>query len=97
MELEVLQIIGSSHTSDFVKYLGILIDPYLNWNHHTDFIAPKFTRALGMLTKIKYYVVTTLRSIYFLLLSSVMFYGAHIWGQMVNKHVNWIINCKIVQ
>ena len=42
------------YPSDYVKYLGILIDPHLNWNYHTDFIAPKLSQALGMLMKIRH-------------------------------------------
>ena len=79
------------YPSDFVKYLGIIIDSHLKWNYHTDFIAPKLTRALGMLTKIRYFVdANTLRSIYFGIFSSIMLYGVQIWGQLSNKYVNRI-------
>ena len=83
------------YPSDYVKYLGILIDPHLNWDYHTDFIAPKLSRAKGMLMKILHYVdANTLRSVYFGIFSSTMLYGAQIWGQIINKHENWIIKLQ---
>ena len=83
------------YPSDYVKYLGILIDPQLNWNYHTDFIAPKLSQALGMLMKIRHYVdVNTLRSVYFGIFSSTMLHGAQIWEQIINKHVNRIIKLQ---
>ena len=37
------------YPSKFVKYLGILIDTHLNWNYHIKILAPKLSRAIGML------------------------------------------------
>ena len=39
-----------------VKYLGIVLDPHLNWSHHTNGLASKLTRAAGMLAKIRDFV-----------------------------------------
>ena len=65
------------YPSDYVKYLGILIDPRLNWDYHTDFIAPKLSRAKGMLMKIIHYIdANTLRSS--ILLNFFIYYV--IWG-----------------
>ena len=62
-----------------------------HWNYHTDFIAPKLSRALGMLMRIRHYVdANTLRSVYFGIFSSTMLYGA----QIINKHVNRIIKLQ---
>ena len=77
--------------SDYVKYLGILIDPHLKWNFHIDYIAPKLSRTIGMLSKLRHFVnFHTLRSIYFSIFSSIMVYGSQIWGQISNKHVDRI-------
>ena len=74
--------------SEFVKYLGILIDSHLNWSHHSDSLSTKLTRAIGMLSKIRHYVSeTTLRSIYCGIFSSLLNYGAQVWAQFSNKHV----------
>ena len=42
--------------SNFVKYLDILIDSHFTWNYHTDMLAAKLSRNVGMLTKIRHYV-----------------------------------------
>ena len=74
--------------SDFVKYLGINLDPHLNWSYHTDCLSSKLTRAAGMLAKIRHFVSTaTLRNIYFGIFSSLLTYGCQIWGQFSNKHI----------
>ena len=33
------------------KYLGVMLDPYLTWNDHTDYIGRKISAKLGMLRK----------------------------------------------
>ena len=75
--------------SNSVKYLGIILDPNLNWSHHVDSLSTKLARATGMLAKTRHYVSdTTLRSIYFGIFSSLLTYGSQIWGQYSNKHVS---------
>jgi hypothetical protein len=65
-----------------VKYLGIYIDEHLNWNTHLAELKPKLSRAVGMLSKLRYFVnKETLRMVYFGIFSSIFSYGAQIWGQ----------------
>ena len=74
--------------SKSVKYLGIVIDPHLNWSHHVDSLSSKLSRAIGMISKMRHFVSeTTLRSIYYGIFSSLLTYGAQIWAQFNNKHV----------
>ena len=81
--------------SNYVKYLGILIDPHLNWSYHTDLLASKLSRTIGMLSKIRHFVSNiTLRNIYFGIFSSILMYGAQIWGQVHNSHINRIIRLQ---
>ena len=81
--------------SNYVKYLGILIDSHLKWNYQTDNLASKLSRAIGMLTKIRHYVSkNTLRSIYYGIFSSTLTYGCQIWGQIQNKYVNRVIKLQ---
>ena len=59
--------------SKYVKYLGILTDSYLNWSYHTDMLASKLTRAIGMLSKIRHFVPKgTLHEIYYGISSSIL-------------------------
>ena len=70
------------HPSNFIKYLGIYLDPYLNGYYHCDVLSKKLKRANGMLMKIRHFVQKKdLRAIYFSLFSSHMSYGSQIWGQ----------------
>jgi len=36
---------------DSFKYLGVVLDPYLSWNDHIDYIGRKISARLGMLRK----------------------------------------------
>jgi hypothetical protein len=77
--------------SNSVKYLGVHLDSHLNWSYHVDALAPKLTRASGMLAKIRHYVSEdTLRNIYFGIFHSLMTYAAPVWGQDQNKHIKRI-------
>ncbi len=81
--------------SNYVKYLGLLIDSHLKWNYHTDTLAPKLSRAIGMLSKIRHFVTNlTLRTIYYGIFSSLLTYGCLIWGQIQNKNINRIIKLQ---
>ena len=65
-----------------MKYLGIYIDCHLNWQKQKTELSTKLSRAVGMLSKIRYYVKKeTLRMIYFGIFSSILTYGSQIWGQ----------------
>ena len=75
--------------SSFIKYLGILIDCHLNWQIHSNDLATKLSRAIGMLSKIRHYVkFATLRMIYYGIFSSLLFYGSQIWGQSNSQSIN---------
>ena len=77
--------------SKYVKYLGILLDPHLNWGAHIDVLSGKLNRAAGMLAKIRHYVTNEgVRNIYFSIFSSLMTYASQIWAQFSNKHVTRI-------
>ena len=83
------------YPSKYVKYLGILIDPHLTWKYHVKVLAPKLTRAAGMLRKIRHYVPElTLKNIYHAIFSSIMSYGSQIWGQNMNDHIKRIIKLQ---
>ena len=79
------------YPSKYVKYLGILIDPHLKWNYHVKTLAPKLSRAVGMLAKMRHFVPSdVLRNLYFGIFYSLMTYGSQIWGQYENMHVKRI-------
>ena len=68
--------------STHVKYLGILIDSFLNWNFHIDKLSTKLSCAVGMLAKIRHYInANTLSMVYHAIFSSLLLYGSQIWRQ----------------
>ena len=68
--------------SNYVKYLGILIDCHLNWHAHENELLSRLSRAIGMLCKIRHFVNhKTLCMIYHGIFSSILMYGSQIWGQ----------------
>ena len=72
-----------------------MIDSHINWSYHVDIIAPKLSRAIGMLSKIRHYVSEpTLRSIYYGIFSSILTYGSQVWGQIQNKNINRLIKLQ---
>ena len=78
IKIEGKRIQLSSH----VKYLGVLIDSGLKWGYHIETLSTKLSRAIGMLSKIRYYVDhNTLKMIYHGIFSSLMGYSSQIWGQ----------------
>ena len=79
------------HLTNRVKYLGVYLDPHLNWKPHINELSSKLSRAIGMLSKIRHYVsYNTLISIYYAIFSSHMMYGCQIWGQNGNANRNKI-------
>ena len=59
-----------------VKYLGIHLDPHLNFKHHIHELSMKLSRATGMLSKIRHYVsYNTLISIYY----AIFFISHDVW------------------
>ena len=78
-----------------LKYLGIYLDEYLNWEFHTNQIILKLPRANCMLSKIRHYVPQKiLLSIYYSIFSSHMTYGCQVWSQEDNPLTKRIQNLQ---
>ena len=69
--------------SNAVKYLGLLIDNNLSWNHHINHICSKLKRANGALSKLRHFVPgTVLLSLYYALFHSHMSYCCQVWSSI---------------
>ena len=65
-----------------VKYLGIQLNDSLTWKTHLTSLLPKLNRAIGLLSKIRYYTPKyLLKTIYYSLFNSHLIYACQIWGQ----------------
>ena len=74
--------------SNYIKYLGIYLDPTLSGKHHRDILITKLNRANGMLCKARHYISKhELKSLYYAIFSSHMSYGCQIWGQTTMEKI----------
>ena len=65
----------------FIKYLGVLIDSNLSWKPQVDSIVKKIKRSIGILSKLRYYVNTTiLINLYYSLIYPFLTCGILSWG-----------------
>ena len=70
------------YQTSLVKYLGIKIDHYLNWQDHVNNIAIKLNKANAMLYKVRQFVnEKTLISIYHVIFDSHPNYAFIVWCQ----------------
>ena len=67
--------------SQSVKYLGVLLDEHLQWNDQIAQVKIKLSRAIGILSKIRYNAnPTILKVVHNSLFGSNLLYGAQLWG-----------------
>ena len=79
----------------YVKYLGVYLDEFLSFKHHTNKLAKILRRSNGMLSKIRHYLPQEiLRSVYFSIFESHLTYCSCIWGQKGNPVVDKIISLQ---
>lgn len=67
------QYLEQSHT---VKQLGLVIDSFLSWHDHIDYISSKISKSLNIIAKLKRHVtVQSLVSVYYALVHPYLTYG----------------------
>ena len=75
--------------SDYIKYLGIFLDPTLSGKYQCEKLSLKLRRAIGMISKLRHYVSKDdLKSIYYAIFSSHLVYASQIWGHRGSSHFN---------
>ena len=76
------------YPTESLKYLGVKIGANLSCQYHVDDLSIKLIRANVLLSKLRKYVsLKILRSIYFAIFDSYLFYCCLVWAQ----------NCSIIQ
>ena len=77
------------------KYLGIIIDEFLNWKSYFDVLRSKLGRSIGLLSKIRHFVsAKLLTAIYFAIFDSSLCYGCQVWGQNKNASTKEIASIE---
>ena len=77
------------------KYLGIIIDEFLNWKSHFNVLRTKLGRSIGLVSKIRYFAaVNLLRTIYFAVFDSYLHYRCQVRGQNKNASTKEIASIQ---
>jgi hypothetical protein len=75
-----------------VKFLGIFIDPALNFKYHIEKMTRKLATALFFMRNAKNFLnMEALRSLYYSIFHSVIVYGIHVWSSTANSNLHGII------
>ena len=76
---------------DFIKYLGMYIDKFLDWNKHIQELSKKLSRANGILSKLRYNTpIDICLQVYYAIFYSYLIYGCNIWGFTSEENLNSI-------
>ena len=71
------EILHKNHT----KFLGLIVDELLEWNHHTDFLKSKLAQSLYIINASKNLLSKScLKLLYYSLIYSGLNYGTMLWG-----------------
>jgi hypothetical protein len=78
----ILRIAGKQIKQDsHVKYLGLIFDSNLNWKKHIHELNKKLSRGIGILSKIRHFVNSSiLTQLYYSLIYPFLTYGILLWG-----------------
>ena len=86
------RLVFASHTvthSDFVFYLGIIIDQYLSWFEHINTVRDKLAKDVGMLHVIHNYLPSEcLLSVYNAFAMPYLTYCIELWGNARTTYLN---------
>ena len=76
----------------FVRYFGVMIDNNLSWNFHVDYIALKISKTIGIISRLRHFVPTSiLLNIYRSLIHPYISHGLLAWGQTSKANLNKIL------
>ena len=71
------------------KFLGVIIDNRLNWQHHISNISCKIAKGIGVIIKLRKFLNNeSLRSLYFAFIYPYLMDCNHIWGNACSVYLN---------
>ena len=78
-----------------MTYLGVILDPYLKWSDHVDYIVKKIAKTHACIRKIKPFVRSkTLIDLYFSLIVPHLDYCCTIWGNKSKTGIQRLQRCQ---
>ena len=76
---------------DYIKYLGMYIDKFLNWNVHLYELSKKLSRANGIISKLRYNVPLNICiQVYYAIFYSYLNIGCNVWSFTNEKNIDTI-------
>ena len=71
------------------KFLGVMIDQKLNWQHHISYISCKVAKGIGIIIKLRKILINeSLQSLYYAFVYPYMMYCNPVWGNASAVHIN---------
>jgi hypothetical protein len=89
-ELKVtIERISGQSEMPAIKFLGVYLDPKLNFKFHINKLVNKISRSLYMVKLSKNFLTAgVLKSLYYALIHSNLIYGLHIWSSAASSTLN---------
>ena len=76
---------------DYIKYLGMYIDKFLDWNQHIQELNKKLNRANGILSKLRYNTPLDIcLQVYYAIFYSYLIFGCNVWGFTSEENIKSI-------
>ena len=73
---------------NWTKFLGVIIDEKLTWIPHTDYLAKKISKSIGILMRLKGYLTSdSLVNMYYAFIYPYYHYCNEVWGNAYTTHV----------
>lgn len=83
------------HSADHIKYLGVILDPYLRWNFQVDNVVKKIRKMIPRFRFFREFCnPQLLRTLYLVLVQPLLVYGLLGWGGVV-KH--YLLKLEVTQ
>ena len=71
------------------KFLGVIIDNKLKWQHHIAYISSKISKGIGIIIKARKFLSTSsLRNLYYSFIYPYLVYCNHVWGNASLCYLN---------
>jgi len=81
-----------------LKFLGIVLDPKLNWQAHVEYVSKKLAKGLYMLRRLKFSVdLKVLLNVYFSQIQSLLCYGILLWGSSTHTCKIFLLQKKAIR
>ena len=80
---------------DNTKFLGVIIDDYLNLSNHISYINSKIAKGIGIICRArKFYSKSALINLYYAFILPYLIYCVEVWGNALSTHTQPLIKLQ---